>query len=313
VQATALEFLRHISGKGLDGKTKTWRLWWAEHEKNFTFRDPSEEARQAKKYGYAVTPRDVYQDMDIVVLQTRKGGDNIQFLLEDYEIAHRIIRAASVPKVGLHPYALFVANCPGEITSKDVERIQWFVRAGGYLFASCWALTHTVHEAFPDVVDKLPLKGQVIGTVGAESCPVHSPYLDGVFDGVTQPLYQLEGAHLIRVLDPERFEVLIDSPQAATTWGEGNLAGWFSIGHGVVLDSVNHFDLSGMREAKLSTDKERMAFALDHLGYDYAEVRALQKEGVFLKQPIAARRTRDVSIFRFITTFVRQKRLADEE
>ena len=44
-----------------------------------------------------------------------------------------------------------------------------------------------------------------------------------------------------------------------------------------------------------------------HLGYDYAELRKLRAEGVFLKQPIAVKRTRDLSIFRFITTFVRQK------
>ena len=114
------------------------------------------------------------------------------------------------------------------------------------------------------------------------------------------------------VLDPERFEVLIDSPLTATRWGEGNLAGWFTIGHGLVLDSANHFDLQGMSQAKLSDEKERMAFAVDHLGYDYRELRALRDEGVFQKQPLAIKRTRDLTIFRFITTFVRQKRLADE-
>jgi hypothetical protein len=81
----------------------------------------------------------------------------------------------------------------------------------------------------------------------------------------------------------------------------------------VILDSANHFDLQGMSQAKLSDEKDRMAFAVDHLGYDYAELRKLRNEGVFRKQPSAVKRTRDLSIFRFITTFVRQKRLADEE
>ena len=68
-----------------------------------------------------------------------------------------------------------------------------------------------------------------------------------------------------------------------------------------------------MSQVKLRDEKERMAFAMDHLGYDYAELRKLKGEGVFAKQPLAVKKTRDVTIFRFITNFVRQKRLADEE
>jgi len=312
VAATALEFLRHISGKALSEHVKAWRAWWSEWEAKFEFRDADAEAKAAKKYGYAVTPRKVYDDLDIVVLQTRRGGDNIQNLLTDYGIEHRIIRAASVHQCGLHPYALFVANCPGEITKRDAERLKWYVRAGGYLFASCWALTHTVERCFPGVVEKLPTKAQVLDIVESTQCPSDSPLIEGVFDGVTRPYYMLEGSHLIHVLDPERFEVLIDSPQAATDWGGGNLAGWFTIGHGLVLDSANHFDLQGMVRFRLKTERERMAFAVDHLGYGYEELRKLQDEGVFAKQPSAVKRTRDLSIFRFITTFVRQKRLADE-
>ncbi|MHC4957434.1 MAG: HEAT repeat domain-containing protein [Planctomycetota bacterium] len=313
VAASAREYLRHIAGKRIEAKPKAFRDWWAQREKNFTFRDPDAEARDAKKYGYATTRRGVYEDLDVVVLVTRKGGDNIQFLLKDYNIEHREIRAASVNKIGLHPWALFVANCPGEITNKDIPRLQWFVRTGGYLFASCWALTHTVHQCFPEVVDKLPLKGQVIGTVKAEVVEPDSRYIKGVVDPATSPLYELMGSHLIRVLDPERFEVLIDSPDAATRWGDGNLAGWFTIGHGTILDSANHFDLQGMKNAKLRTESDRMAFAMDHLGYEYKELRELRARGVFRKATDAEKETRDLSTFRFITTFVREKRLADEE
>lgn len=313
VARTAVEFLRYISGEKLDENTKSWREWWEKWAPTFAFRDRDADARDAKKYGYAEQPRKVYEDMDIVVLLTRGGGDNIQDLLTMYGIDHRIVRAAGVQKCGLHPHALFVVNCPGEIVDDDVAAIQFYVHAGGYLFGSCWALTHTIHRCFPGVVQKYENRRQVVDTVLAEPVPVESPLTAGVFTDGCQPHYELMGSHLIEVLDPERFEVLIDSPETATRWGEGNLAGWFTIGHGLVLDSANHFDLQGMSQAKLGDEKERMAFAMDHLGYDYAELRALRDEGVFLKQPIAVKRTRDQTIFRFITTFVRQKRLADDE
>jgi HEAT repeat protein len=313
VARTAVEFLRHISAEKLDEVTKSWRGWWDKAGPTFAFRDRDAEARDAKKYGYAITPGKVYEDLDIVVLLTRGGGDNIQDLLTLYGIDHRTVRAAAVQKCGLHPYALFVVNCPGEINDKDVEAIRFYVHAGGYLFGSCWALKETIERCFPGVVRKYETKAQIIDIVYAEPVPTESPFTKGVFGEGCQPYYTLEGAHLIEVLDPERFEVLIDSPDTATRWGEGNLAGWFTVGHGLVLDSANHFDLQGMTLMKLSDEKERMAFAVDHLGYDYAELRKLREEGVFLKQPIAVKRTRDLTIFRFITTFVRQKRLADEE
>ncbi len=134
-----------------------------------------------------------------------------------------------------------------------------------------------------------------------------------LFTPDVEPVYHLEGAYLIEVLDPERAEVLLDSPDAAQRHGCGNLAAWFTVGHGVVLDSANHFDMQGMRAVRLKDAKERMSFAMDRLGYDYTQLRELAAEGVFARQTLAVKRTRDLSIFRFITTFVRQKRLADQQ
>jgi HEAT repeat protein len=308
----ARESLRRIAGKPVGDKTKEWVQWWEPRRAGFEFPDRDAEAKQAKKYGYAVGESAVYEDLDVVVLVTRGGGDNIQDLLKSLGIRHRLVRAASVDQAALHPDALLVANCPGEIVAKDVERISWFVRAGGYLFSSCWALTHTVGEAFPDIVKKVETKGQVIGTVPAEPVPSASPFVAGVFDEAVRASYELMGSHLLQVVDPERCEVIVDSPECAGKWGEGNLAAWFTVGHGLVLDSANHFDLQGMKQARLNTEEERMAFAVDRLGYSYAEARKLRDEGVFKSQPRAAGETRDRTIFRLITAFVRQKRIADQ-
>ena len=56
-----------------------------------------------------------------------------------------------------------------------------------------------------------------------------------------------------------------------------------------------------------------MAFAVDHLGYGYEELRSLRERQVFQSAADAAAETRDFSIFRFITNFVRGKRRADAE
>ena len=308
--ASAYEFLRRLTPKVIDPAPKPWREWWDENEKTYAFRDLEAEARESKKYGYATQPVRVYEDLDVIVLQSR--GDHIEQLLDVLGITYRLTRGGQVPDIGVHPFAVFVSNCTGEITAKDVEQIAWFVRTGGALFCSCWALHHTAELVYPGVVRKLETRGQVLDNVIAEQCPTQSPFLDEVFDGVTRPIYVLYGAHLIEVLDPERAEVLIDSPDCADAWGDGNLACWFRAGHGVILDSANHFDLQGLEKAEgLKGSDGRRAYAMDHMGIGHEELRTLDAKGVWGSRSKAAKAARDLSAFRLITNFVREKRRAD--
>jgi HEAT repeat protein len=312
VRKTAFEYLRRMTSRNIDPEANPWTAWWERQAPGYEFVDRDKEAREAKKGGYAVKPVDVYDkvgtaEMDVVVLQSR--GDHIEKLLTKLNIKHRITRAASVAEAELHPFAVFVSNCTGEVQEEDVARLQWFVRVGGYLFCSCWALKHTAELVYPGLVQKLTTKAQVVDTVIAEPCQVESPFFEGVFPAFTRPLYNLEGAHLIEVLQPERIEVLIDSPPCATRWGGGNLACWFPVGHGVLLDSVNHFDNQGFKNVRgLKTAQDRMAHAVDHMGLDYADIRPLTAAKVWDSATDSNEEARDLSAFRFITNFVRQKR-----
>lgn len=310
VARSAYAFLRRMTTKDIKPTPKAWMEWWNSVRDRYAFPDLEKEAQEAKKYGYATTYRGVYEDLDVIVLQSR--GDTIEKLLDRLAIKHRLTRSGQVPDAELHPFAIFVANCTGEITPKDVERLSWFVRTGGYLFGSCWALSETIEQVYPGVVQKLPIPHQVLANVAAESCPTRSPYLTGVFEGVTRPIYVLYGSHLIDVLDPERVEVLMDSPECAQEFTEGNLACWFDAGHGVILDSANHFDLQGLGRAdQLKTAEDRMAYAMDHMGLDYEEVRKLAEKRIWASKSKSVVEAQDLSAFRFITNFVRQKRKVD--
>lgn len=269
------------------------------------------EAKKARDEGYARGGYGLYKDIDIVVLDTRKGGDNIEELLERLTIDHRLCEGGEVPSAKLHPFAIFVANCAGEIQGDDANRLEWFVRTGGYMFASCWALTETIGKTFPGIASQHPTGGQVLDVVDAEALPRSGRFLGGVFRKGTRTRYVLEGSHLIRVHDPERFEVLIDSPECAARWGEGNLAGWFTVGHGLVFDSANHFDLQGMKRDVPRKAAQRKAQAMDRLGYSHEEVRKLEKKGIFKSAGRSTKELEDLSMFRLITNFVRQKRLSE--
>jgi HEAT repeat protein len=311
VAKSAYEFLRRMTTKEMEPRVKPWKEWWKEVEKGYVFVDRDKAAREAQKHGYAPTDTGVYEGLDVIVLQSR--GDHIEQLLSRLSIVHRLTRSGQVPSSGVHPFAVFVSNCTGQIAPKDVGQLRWFVLTGGYLFCSCWALSYTIEPVLPGAVRRLPQTSEILDNVIAEECPTESPYLDGVFpEEHVRPIYVLYGAHLIEVLDPERVEVLIDSPDCADRWGEGNLACWFTAGHGVILDSANHFDLQGLERAEgVKTADDRMAYAMDHMGLEYEDLRALAKKKVWNSRSKAATEARDLSAFRFITNFVRHKRRVD--
>lgn len=334
IARSAWNYLRALSRQDLPMEAEPWQAWWGENEQRLRMWTPQEAKERREKYGYSQSILEVFRDLDVVVLDSR--GDHIQKVLDMVKadernqptnaggsraeadapqakaVAYRMTAAARHRQDGLHPHAVYVSNCTGEVEPEDLERIAWFVRTGGYLFGSCWSLHETIEKVYPGVVRKFPTSSEVVDTVEAEPCAPASGYLEGVFEGGVSPRYNLEGAHLIEVLDRERCEVLVDSPQCATRWGIGNLAVWFRAGHGLILDSVNHFDNQGLTNANwIKEVDERQAYAVDHMGLSYADLRATAGEKWWGGNTKAAERIYDRTALRLVTNIVRSKRLEE--
>ncbi|HUR29148.1 MAG TPA: HEAT repeat domain-containing protein [Planctomycetota bacterium] len=310
VKRSAFVFLEAQLKAKLPEERAAWEAWWKANGERVHLIDPQEARKTRERYGYASKTESVYENLDVVVLESR--GDNIQRLLGQLKIAHRLTQASKVSEAALHPGAIYVSNCTGEIEPKDVERIAWYVRAGGVLFGSCWSLHETIERVSPGVLRHLETQAEVVDDVAACAVDPSNPYLKNVFGQDIEPLYNLSGSHLIEVLEPELCEVLIDSPQALARWGGGNLAATFRSGHGVILDSANHFDLQGLQAAPgLRTSAERIAFAFDRMGLDYETWRRTKDEKWWDSAMKASQNVLDWSALWFVTNFVRAKRLSD--
>ena len=313
VARTAHEYLMFATSQKLDRSVALYQEWWDQYGKLVQLITPEQARERGAEYAsFDPTGARAYQGLDIVVLESR--GDHIQKLLERIGIPHRMTVAAQVPQAELHPFGVYVSNCTGEVTGADIEMLRWFTLTGGYLFGSCWSLHHTIARAYPGIVATVPeyIDGTLIDRVPAEPTVPDSPYLEGVFPHGTRPVYTLVGAHLVVVRKPERCEVLIDSPECAAKYGNGNLAVWFPAGHGLILDSANHFEEQGIAGAEgLKKPEERMVYAVDHMGLGYEELREFRGEKWWKNNHQTAEHVHDTSAFRFITNFVRQKRATD--
>ncbi|QDV07212.1 HEAT repeat protein [Planctomycetes bacterium Poly30] len=311
VAATAEEALKRFSNReGEDVERSTWRDWWAANGQRARFRTREETRARQERYGYSVSDAQIYEGLDVIVVPGL--GDHIEKVLEQLGIEFRTVQAGKLDEAALHPGAILLIGCTGEISASDVEVVQWYVRTGGALFTSCWALTHTVVPTSPAVIRKAPTPGEVVDHVFARptTSALESPYLRGVFDGGVQPFYSLEGAHLIQVVDPERAEVILDSPYTAARHGSGDLSAYFRMGHGVILDTANHFEEQGFTSAEgLKGDEECQAFAVNHMGYSLEDLRQTRDEKWWKSASKAASEIADLSVFRILTNFVREKRI----
>lgn len=304
VASTAHEYLQSVTRTAMGPRAQNWKKWWDKNSE--WFKDPEATVRKRdSRYADTTFRRRPYaslQDSDVIVLTS--GRDQLEKVLDKLEIEYRLTPAGKVHESELHPNAVFLANCQGKIEDSDVERLDWFVRSGGYLLASCWGLTNTVVRTFPGVVRAMPQGQQPAGVIPATPVADGSIFLEDVFAEAVDTHFQLQGYQIAHVLDPERYEVLIDSPAGAARWGAGNLAGWFSVGHGVVLNSTNHFALAGMTGAKFSSEDQRKAFAIDRLGYSYEQVRDLARRGHFKSDSKAVDACDDLTILRLVARFV---------
>ena len=311
VLATVEQALKMFSSReGEDVDSTTWRDWWAENGKRARFRTREEAKARQERYGYSATDESIYVGMDVIVVPGL--GDHIEKVLEQLGIEFRTVLPGNLEEAGLHPGAILLIGCTGEISADDVEIVQWYVRTGGALFTSCWSLSLTVVPTNPAVIRRFPSPGEVVDNVFARptASALESPYLRGVFDGGVQPYYSLIGAHLIQVVDPERAEVILDSPYAAARHGSGDLAAYFRMGHGVILDTANHFEEQGFTSAPgLKGAEECQAFAVNHMGLTLEELRENQGEKWWKSPSKAATQIADLSVFRILTNFVREKRI----
>jgi hypothetical protein len=132
-----------------------------------------------------------------------------------------------------------------------------------------------------------------------------------VFTDVPAMMWWLEiQAFPLHIEYPERCEILVDSAEMKQKYGSSPMAATFRWGLGKVQHSLSHFYLQEEGMSRAAKPRDRMIFAVDHLGLTMDQIRPLVAEGRFdgkLNEETMKLIAPDYSMFRMIVNVVAEK------
>lgn len=222
---------------------------------------------------------------DIVVV--RGQYDHVESVLKTLGIAHTVVNPSQVAKLNLNAKQLLIIDCPGTIGRAGIERIRKFVNAGGYLYTTDWALTNVVQQAFPGYI-KFNGRETADDVVEVEVKQAEHNLLKHLSLSGDNPKWWLEGSsYPIRVLDPEKVDVLITSREMKKKYGEAPIAVHFRYGDGQVLHMASHFYLQQGQARTLAEKKKSKAYLAEDAKLAPATKKALEGKVQFADDVVA--------------------------
>lgn len=220
--------------------------------------------RMAKERPADAKVLEAVEAADIVVV--RGQYDRVEDVLRQLDIKHTTVNPHQVAALNLNAKQLLIVDCPGNIPTAGIERIRKFVNAGGYLYTTDWALTNVVQKAFPGFI---AFNGRETAddVVEVEVKQAEHNLLKHLTLSRDNPKWWLEGSsYPIKVLQPEKVDVLITSKEMKKKYGEAPIAVHFRYGDGQVLHMASHFVLQQGQTRTVAEKKK----SKDYLATDSA-------------------------------------------
>ena len=181
------------------------------------------------------------EEADILVV--RGVHDHIQRVLDLSGTRFALVEPGQVASAGLRPDQVMFVNCGAKFDQRGLNVIQSFVQEGGFLFTTDWALRDLLETAFPGYVE---YNGQPTGdeVVRVEIHQKDDPLLATLIGPDDDPQWWLEGSsYPIRVLQPDKVDVIISSKELGQRWGEAPIFVTFEVGKGRIYHMISHFYL----------------------------------------------------------------------
>jgi len=180
---------------------------------------------------------------DIIVV--RGTYDHIHLVLEAIGIPFLTVNPGDLMRMTLRPDQTIYVNCPSSFPADAARKLEAFVKSGGQLITTDWALKHVIEVAFPKTVRH---NGRNSGdeVVSIEIVAKDDEILKGFIDQEKDaaPVWWLEcSSYPIEILDKKKVKVLVRSDDLKRKYGADPVIISFNHGEGVVYHMISHFYL----------------------------------------------------------------------
>ncbi|UCD02073.1 MAG: hypothetical protein JSV23_03360 [Promethearchaeota archaeon] len=226
------------------------------------------------------------KDSSIVIVAG--SYDKIELVLELIKIPYILIQPEEVDQIELNPKQILIINCPGNVYEDALPKIKEFVKKGGFLFTTDWALLNILEKIFPRYL-KYNQKPTADDCVRVEVLDKSNKFLEGLFNEDADPIWWLESSsYPIQILDRTQVKVLIVSKEMQEKYGEAPIVITFDYGDGTVLHMTSHYYL---QRAELRTKRHKMSakeYAMKEIGLTADEAAMEELDGLSLGEAESA-------------------------
>ena len=180
-------------------------------------------------------------------------------------------------KVDFNKHKVVFWNCGKPVGARAMRTIkrplQKFVRRGGYLFTTDWAIGGVLRDVFPGYLQtkgrKLGLPERVVDIQPVQTSR-RSPLLEGVFLPGAKGRWWLEDQSFDIIIGPrakDTAEILIEAPELRDVWNiNAAVAVTFTYGRGRVLHVMGHyFQQAGNVAGTFAAHRLAMNFVLQRM------------------------------------------------
>jgi len=192
---------------------------------------------------------------DIIVV--RGTYDHIHLVLEAVGIPFMTVNPADLMRMELLPEQTIYVNCPSSFPADSAKKLEKFVKSGGQLITTDWALKNVIEVAFPNTIK---FNGRSTGdeVVSIEIVAKDDEVLKGFIDQEKDaaPVWWLEcSSYPIQILD-KKVKVLVRSDELKRKYGADPVIVSFEHGEGIVYHMLSHFYL---QRSETRTQKHSMS------------------------------------------------------
>lgn len=206
-----------------------------------------------------------YQASNIIVRERMKQDDPSNAVMMDslqandvlvvqgtYDKIHLVMQSAGIPFTSISqqdlvsrhlcPNQTIYVNCPSSFPVESAKRLETFVRDGGQLITTDWALKHVIEPAFPNTIkhNGSSTRDEVVAIQLVDKDDDILKGFTDQEDGVN-PVWWLEGSsYPIQILDYSKVKVLIRSEELKKKYNADPVVVSFSHGNGIVYHMISH-------------------------------------------------------------------------